>query len=88
MKKLKEEKNNYINRLKRIEGQIRGIQQMIDNERSYTDVSTQILSVVNALKSLNNNMIKTHLKNDSLSKLSGAEIAKIEEALSWIEKTK
>lgn len=88
MKKANEEKSNYISRLKRIEGQIRGIEQMIEDDRSYSDVATQILSAVNALKSLNNRMIRNHLKDDLLSKLSKKEVLEIEETLNWIDKIK
>jgi DNA-binding FrmR family transcriptional regulator len=51
-----------IPRLKRIEGQIRGIQKMIENERYCIDILTQISSVQGALKSVEDNILERHLK--------------------------
>jgi DNA-binding FrmR family transcriptional regulator len=51
-----------IPRLKRIEGQIRGIQKMIENERYCIDILTQISSVQGALKSVEENILERHLK--------------------------
>jgi len=44
------EKKAVINRLKRIEGQVRGLQQMIEQERSCEEVMTQVSAVVSALQ--------------------------------------
>lgn len=44
------EKDQLINRLKRVEGQVRGIQQMIENDRYCIDVVNQISAVNAALK--------------------------------------
>jgi DNA-binding FrmR family transcriptional regulator len=51
-----------IPRLKRIEGQIRGIQKMIENERYCIDILTQLSSVQGALKSVEENILERHLK--------------------------
>lgn len=49
-------------RLKRIEGQIRGIQKMIEEKRYCIDILTQISSIVGALKSVEENILERHLK--------------------------
>ncbi len=51
-----------IPRLKRIEGQIRGIQKMIENERYCIDILTQLSSVQGAIKSVEENILDRHLK--------------------------
>jgi len=43
------DKKSLVNRLKRIEGQVRGLQQMIEQERSCQEVMTQVSAVVSAL---------------------------------------
>jgi DNA-binding FrmR family transcriptional regulator len=48
-------------RLRRIEGQIRGIQKMIEEKRYCIDILTQISSIVGALKSVEENILKRHL---------------------------
>lgn len=51
-----------IIRLNRIEGQIRGISKMINEERYCIDILTQINSIVGALKSVEENILERHLK--------------------------
>jgi len=48
--------------LKRIEGQIRGIQKMIDEKRYCIDILTQLSSVVGAIKRVEENILNRHLK--------------------------
>jgi len=56
-----QEKSKAINRLKRIEGQIRGIQKMIGEDRYCIDVLTQTASVVSALKGVEDFVMEQHL---------------------------
>jgi CsoR family transcriptional regulator, copper-sensing transcriptional repressor len=48
-------------RLKRIEGQIRGLQQMIESERNCVDIAHQISAVVAALRRVQGDMMSEHL---------------------------
>ena len=49
-------------RLRRIEGQIRGIQKMIEEKRYCVDILTQLSSIVGAIKSVEENILERHLK--------------------------
>ena len=51
-----------IVRLKRIEGQIRGVQKMIEEKRYCIDILTQLSSVVGAIKGVEENILERHLK--------------------------
>lgn len=51
-----------IVRLNRIEGQIRGIKNMIQEKRYCIDILTQLSSVVGAIKSVEKNILERHLK--------------------------
>jgi DNA-binding FrmR family transcriptional regulator len=51
-----------IVRLKRIEGQIRGVQKMIEEKRYCIDILTQLSSVVGAIKSVEESILERHLK--------------------------
>jgi DNA-binding FrmR family transcriptional regulator len=51
-----------IVRLKRIEGQIRGIQKMIEEKRYCIDILTQLASVVGAVKRVESGILERHLK--------------------------
>lgn len=58
-----EEKKELTKRLNIIEGQVRGINQMIDDDRYCDDVLVQIAAVSKALKSLGNHILESHLKS-------------------------
>jgi DNA-binding FrmR family transcriptional regulator len=62
-------KEHLIN-LKKIEGQVRGLQSMIDDEKYCIDILNQLKAVKNALVSVEGKILKNHLKacvKDSLS---------------------
>ncbi len=52
-----------MTRLKRIEGQVRGLQQMVDEERYCADVLDQIASVQQALRGVSRMLVKNHLRH-------------------------
>ncbi|OCL25432.1 BCR family protein [Orenia metallireducens] len=54
------EKEQLINRLKRIEGQVRGIQRMVDEEKYCVDVLTQIAAVKGALTKVGMTILEKH----------------------------
>lgn len=55
-------KHTVLNRLRRIEGQIRGLQRMVEEERYCADVLTQVSSVQEALRGVSRNLLRNHLK--------------------------
>ena len=58
-----QQKDNYAKRLRRIEGQLRGLQKMIEDDRYCPDVLTQISSVHEALRSVARELMRNHLKH-------------------------
>ncbi len=76
------------NRLRRIEGQVRGVQRMVDEEAYCIDVLTQIASVVAALEKVGAIVLKDHVEHcvrESIEKGEGAE-EKIEELTAAVER--
>ena len=61
-KRTDEEKEKLIKRLNIIEGQVRGVKQMILDDRYCDDVLTQMLAVNKALESLENIILERHLQ--------------------------
>jgi len=57
--------------LKRIEGQIRGIQKMIDGQQYCVDIITQVHSVIGALYRVENEIFKKHIDGCVVSALKG-----------------
>ncbi len=55
--------NEEIIRLKRIEGQVRGIQKMIDDRRYCVDIITQLLSISSAIARVQERILKRHIEH-------------------------
>jgi CsoR family transcriptional regulator, copper-sensing transcriptional repressor len=56
-------KDDYRNRLRRIEGQVRGLQRMVDEDEYCVDVITQIVSVTKALQGVGLGLLDEHLRH-------------------------
>jgi DNA-binding FrmR family transcriptional regulator len=56
-------KQSNLNRLRRIEGQIRGLHKMVEDERYCADIITQIASVQEALRSVSRSLMQNHLRH-------------------------
>ncbi len=72
-KRSENDKKYFSDRLSTIEGQIRGITGMVQNDRYCGDILIQISAVSNSLKSLGEKMLRDHLTNclaDELKKNS------------------
>ncbi|MEO7714546.1 MAG: metal-sensitive transcriptional regulator [Gemmatimonadaceae bacterium] len=52
-----------MKRLRRIEGQVRGLQKMVEDDRYCADIMTQISSVHEALRSVGRELMRNHLKH-------------------------
>lgn len=52
-----------LKRLRRIEGQIRGLQKMVEEDRYCPDIITQIASVQEALRGVGRQLLRNHLKH-------------------------
>jgi len=57
-----EKRKNLVTRLRRIEGQVRGLQRMVENDRYCGDVLDQIQSVHQALRSVGKVITRNHLE--------------------------
>ena len=64
-------KERNLKRLRRIEGQVRGIHKMIEEDRYCADVLTQISSVHEALRAVGRELMRNHLKHCAASALGG-----------------
>ena len=56
-------KARNVRRLRRIEGQIRGLQRMVEEERYCADILTQISSVHEALRGVGRELVRNHLRH-------------------------
>lgn len=56
-------KDRNLKRLRRIEGQVRGLQRMVEEDRYCADIMTQISSVQEALRSVGRELMRNHLRH-------------------------
>ena len=83
------DKEKILARLRRIEGQVRGLQRMVDEEAYCVDVLTQIASVVSALEKVGTILLKDHVEHcvrESIEKGGAEADEKIEELTAAVER--
>jgi CsoR family transcriptional regulator, copper-sensing transcriptional repressor len=69
-------KDRNSKRLRRIEGQVRGLQRMVEEDRYCADILTQIASVQEALRGVGRELMRNHLKHCAASAVrAGGEAA-------------
>jgi len=66
-------KERNVKRLRRIEGQVRGIQKMVDEDRYCADIMTQISAVQEALRSVGRELMRNHLKHCAATAIRSGE---------------
>jgi CsoR family transcriptional regulator, copper-sensing transcriptional repressor len=81
-------KDDYQRRLRRIEGQVRGLQRMIDEDAYCIDVLTQTSAVTHALRKVALGLLDEHIRHCVTQAAAGDEDADamITEATSAIER--
>ena len=62
-----------LRRLRRIEGQIRGLQKMVEDDRYCADIVTQVASVQEALRGVARQLMRNHLKHCAASAIKAGE---------------
>ena len=82
------EKKDLTRRLKIISGQVSGIQQMIDNDRYCDEVLFQVASTTNALKSLGNEILKSHMKSCMVEEINDGNLDAVDDVLVLFGKLK
>jgi DNA-binding FrmR family transcriptional regulator len=56
-----QDKEDYLKRLRRIEGQVRGLQKMVEDDKYCIDILTQVSAVTRALQSVALGLLEDHL---------------------------
>jgi DNA-binding FrmR family transcriptional regulator len=77
------DKDDYLKRLRRIEGQVRGIARMVDEDVYCIDVLTQVAAVTKALQAVSIGLVEDHLAHcvvDAARKSPEDGAAKVKEA--------
>ena len=81
-----EQKKKLINRLKRIEGQVRGLQNMIENDSYCNDILVQSSAVSAAMNSFNREIISSHMHGCIARDIKNGDEEVIDEFLVTLQK--
>ncbi|MDY4973524.1 MAG: metal-sensing transcriptional repressor [Erysipelotrichaceae bacterium] len=81
-----DERKKLINRLNRIEGQIRGIKSMIDSDAYCTDILVQSAAVNAAINAFNRELLASHIKGCVARDIRNGNDDVIDELVATIQK--
>ena len=73
-------KTGNLKRLRRIEGQVRGLHKMVEEDRYCPDILMQVASVLEALKGVSRELVRNHLSHCARRALRGTD-AEAEQAI-------
>ena len=71
-------KEDYLKRLRRIEGQVRGLQKMVEDDKYCIDILTQVSAVTRALQSVSLGLLEDHIGHCVTQAVAeGGEVAEL-----------
>ena len=85
-KRTEKEYKDLMNRLKRIEGQVRGIQRMLEQDAYCPDIMVQVSAVNSALNSFNKVLLTSHMKSCVLEDIKDGHEEAIDELAETLKK--
>ncbi|MDO4493680.1 MAG: metal-sensing transcriptional repressor [Clostridia bacterium] len=80
------EYKDLMNRLKRIEGQVRGVEGMLEKDAYCTDILVQVSAIGSALNSFNKALLANHMKTCVADGIRRGDDAVIDELLATLQK--
>ncbi|MBQ8897562.1 MAG: metal-sensing transcriptional repressor [Clostridia bacterium] len=81
-----EERKALINRLNRIEGQVKGIRGMVEKNAYCTDILTQVAAVTAALNAFNRELLAEHVKTCVASDIRSGKDETVDELIATLQK--
>ena len=86
--RLDEQKKKLVTRLSRIEGQVRGVKNMVESDAYCTDILVQVSAIRSALESFSSEILDNHIKECVVRDLKSGKDDVIEELLWTLKKLK
>ena len=80
------ENKDLITRLNRIEGQVRGVRKMVEEERYCTDILTQVAAVQAALNAFNKKLLNSHIHSCVVEDIKQDKEGTVDELCETIQK--
>jgi len=79
-------RDEHLNRLRRIEGQVRGLQRMVSEDKYCIDILTQVSSVKSALQGVAVGLLDEHMRHCVIEAAAKGDDSKVSEATAAIER--
>lgn len=81
-----EEYKTLINRLSRIEGQVRGVRKMVENDAYCVDILTQVSAIQAALNSFNRELLSNHIRTCVMNDIKKGNDEIVDELVQTLQK--
>ena len=81
-----DEKKSINNRISRIEGQLKGIKKMIEENAYCNDILIQLSAIENSVRSLSNNILENHLYSCVTRDLENGKLETLDEIISLFKR--
>ena len=81
-----DEAKALINRLNRIEGQVRGVKGMVENDTYCTDILVQVSAITAALNAFNKELMASHIRTCVAEDIRRGDDSTIEELVATLQK--
>ena len=81
-----EEYKTLINRLSRIEGQVRGVRKMVENNAYCVDILTQVSAIQAALSSFNRELLSNHIRTCVMNDIKNGNDEIVDELVQTLQK--
>ena len=81
-----EEYKTLINRLSRIEGQVRGVRKMVENEAYCVDILTQVSAIQAALNGFNRELLSNHIRTCVMNDIKNGNDEIVDELVQTLQK--
>ncbi|MCR4861006.1 MAG: metal-sensing transcriptional repressor [Ruminococcus sp.] len=85
-KRSEQEFRLLMNRLKRIEGQVRGVEKMLENDAYCPDIMVQVSAINSALNSFNKVLLASHMKSCVVNDIRAGKDETIDELVATLQK--
>lgn len=81
-----EQKKKLLNRLNRIEGQVRGVRKMIEEDAYCNDVLTQSAAIAAAVNAFNRELLRAHIQSCVVRDIQEGDDAVVDELIGTLER--
>lgn len=85
-KRNEKEYKDLVTRLNKIEGQVRGVKKMIEDDRYCVDILTQVSAIQSALNSFNKVLLSDHIKSCVIEDIKNGNEEVVDELVGTIKK--